>query len=84
MVFLISPVVIKLSVDLCLERRDHTEVGIVFYCIILFVILRLRCEIKSRVSILVIYQIGCEVKQLFLSPLRSGKCVIRVIDAHNA
>ena len=77
---------IKLRVDLCLERRDHTEVGIVFYCIILFVILRLRCEIeiKSRVSILVIYQIGCEVKQLFLSALRSGKCVIRVIDAHNA
>ena len=33
-------VVIKLRVDLCLERRDHTEVGIVFYCIILFVILR--------------------------------------------
>ena len=44
----------------------------------------MRFEIKSRVSILVIYQIGCEVKQLFLSALRSGKCVIRVIDAHNA
>ena len=31
----VASVVIKLRVDLCLERRDHTKNGIVFYCVIL-------------------------------------------------
>ena len=54
-------VVIKLCVDLPREKRSYRS----WYCILLYHILKtnidMRCEIKSRVSILVIYQIGCEV-----------------------
>ena len=65
---------IKLYVDLPREKRSYRS----WYCILLYHILKtnidMRCEIeiKSRVSILVIYQIGCEVKQLFLSARAAG------------
>ena len=74
---------IKLWVDLCLERRDHTEVGIVFCCIILFVIL--RDEMKSKVGFDPGY-IPDRMRSKTVVPkcAHNGKCVKRVIDAHIA